>query len=111
MEIWSESFARSRKGYHVFVLPQFSKLRLLLSRYQVYCVNSVPNETQLPWFRDLGVLAVMSIVILEAAVLFPNASRKPLTQDEIYTFYVSSIRPLSVQVQALRAGADAMPPG
>jgi Dolichyl-phosphate-mannose-protein mannosyltransferase len=54
---------------------------------------------------------LLTILILELAILFLRASRKPFFYDELVTLHVSKLHPFSVLYKALLLGVDGMTPG
>ncbi len=54
---------------------------------------------------------LLSIVAWEFVVLLFKARRKLFWYDELVTFHVSSLQPISLLWSALKTGVDAMPPG
>jgi len=51
------------------------------------------------------------VLVLEFCALLLSARRKPFWYDELLTFHVSSLHPVSLLWRALQAGVDGMPPG
>lgn len=54
---------------------------------------------------------LVTVLIWELGVLFLKASRKLFWFDELFTFHISNLHPVSLLWKALQAGVDGMPPG
>jgi hypothetical protein len=61
-------------------------------------------------FDKLAPFVLILILIAECILAIVQASRKPFWYDEIYTYDLSSLRPLSHLWAALQAGGDSMTP-
>jgi hypothetical protein len=58
----------------------------------------------------LAIAFIVPILLIEFMSLLLRARAKPFWYDELFTYYISSLRPFRHLFEALQAGVDSMPP-
>jgi hypothetical protein len=79
-------------------------------------VSTLQDEAGDTWARvaespQFAPILLATIVVWEFGVLLFEASKSLFWYDEIVTFHISALQPVSLLLRALKAGADAQPIG